>query len=267
MKVLMGEPERFGPGIVSDDRMMKERRVGETGPETRERLQQEDREVYAAGTVQSPVWTDPILAEFPKGQEDLQINEDDPMARQWKENMEEEDRKVQRFMSPKGVLGLPPLLDERRLEYGIPDGAFLCQAFAERVRIWQVAQYTEKYGDTSIVMPDIVKSRERHSCNLGILLSAGPGSMDCLHTQGIELGHIVEFVKMQPWRSRVQTIAGHEHHVMIMNAGDILGSLDLARNIRKGTTRIYWHLEDLEHKVETIEGTYRPKNPWTPEDT
>src|SRR5690349_5617893 len=65
-------------------------------------------------------------------------------------------------MTPAGGLGLPPLLDERRLQYGIPDEAFEADALFDRVLVWQINpkhEDKETFGDTMIIKPETQEKR------------------------------------------------------------------------------------------------------------
>lgn len=53
-------------------------------------------------------------------------------------------------MSPKGELGIPELLDERRLEHGIPDGAFSMECLFDRILVFQIGDSASgKFGGDS----------------------------------------------------------------------------------------------------------------------
>jgi hypothetical protein len=140
-------------------------------------------------------------------------------------------------MSPPGTLGLPPLLDERRLRYGMCDAVFAAQAAYDRILLFQIDPSFsdgEKYGDTGIYMPDSAKRRVREEAPRGVIVSAGLRALDSLRSNGMDLGHIVSFVRLSPWRLPVDMIAGAPVYVLILRDSDIVGSEDTAAALRAG---------------------------------
>lgn len=163
------------------------------------------------------------------------------------------DAERRAMMSPPGALKLPELLEKRRLEYGIPDGAFASRCVFDRVFIWQIAQEWEAgetFGRTSIVMPEAVKAKRKDQAPRGILVGAGAAALDHLHSNGIEPGHIVSFVRLSPWRFICGvTASGKEQAVLIMRDGDLISSEDLEHDLRAGRTVIRYEPESRQHVV------------------
>lgn len=188
-------------------------------------------------------------------------------AIQKRNEIAELDAEFRQRMSPRGELNLPPLLDQRRLEWGIIDSAFARQAAFDRVYIWQIPeQRTETFGEGSlIVMTDQSKARLKNEAPRGILLSAGLKALDSLRSNGMDLGHIVNFIQAAPWRIFIDYIKGHRPAILVMNAGDILGSEDTARALREkefGVTR-----RENQHVYADREGKYEvPIQPWIGDD-
>lgn len=144
---------------------------------------------------------------------------------------------IAKRMAPPGALGLPKLLDERRLRYGMCDKVFELQAAYDRVLLWQIEPSFsdgEKYGDTSIYMPDSAKRRVREEAPRGVIVSAGLRALDSLRSNGMDVGHIVSFVRLSPWRLPMDMIAGVPQYVMILRDSDIVGSEDTAAALRSG---------------------------------
>jgi co-chaperonin GroES (HSP10) len=140
-------------------------------------------------------------------------------------------------VAPLGALGLPPLLEQRRLEYGIIDACFEAQPAFDRVYVVQISTHEdEKIGN--IIMPQMAQDREKGESPRGILIAAGLRAMDHLRSNGIQLGDIVRFIDMAPFRFIADTVEGHEINVMILNDGDILDSLDTKRRVKEGKMRI-----------------------------
>lgn len=142
-------------------------------------------------------------------------------------------------MSPKGALGLPQLLDERRLEYGITDGAFSRQAVFDRVFLWQIPmQKGDKFESDSLIhMPESVQQREKARAPQGIIVSAGLRALDQLRSHGVDLGHKILFCHAAPYHIRYDSVLGLEQHLIIVLAGDVIGSEDLATNLRNRQVR------------------------------
>lgn len=134
-------------------------------------------------------------------------------------------------ISEPGALGLPDLLDERRIEYAMPDEVFKIEAVWDRVYLWQVS---ESKGDTFIdggviAMPETAKERVKQATPQGIIVSAGLPALDYLVSNGLGLGHHVAFVRLSPYRLPIKLPGGREAYVVICRPGDICGSLDLPR--------------------------------------
>jgi hypothetical protein len=137
---------------------------------------------------------------------------------------------LEKSLQPLGYFNVPPLLDARRLEYGIPNGAFEQFPAFDKVYIWQ-ANLTERrtYSDGgSIVKPDAVVAHDRNTAPRGIIVSAGLQALDSLASTGISLGHMVRFKKFSPFIQPIDEIRGVVLTVMVIRDGDIVSSEDLA---------------------------------------
>lgn len=148
-------------------------------------------------------------------------------------------------ISPRGALGLPELLENRRLEYDIPDGAFWGDAVYDRILVYQVDRAPgDKFENTIIDRPDISKAREREECPVGIIVSAGLSALDALRSHGVDLGHMVLFVHLAPFRFQCDTVDGKPVYVLILRAGDIIASKDLLSLRRNGEISVGTKLVD-----------------------
>jgi hypothetical protein len=151
--------------------------------------------------------------------------------------MEGMSKDIQKNLSPRGALGLPEHLDRRRLEHGITDGAFRVQAAYDRILVHQIPMahfMAGTFGEGGlIVMPKDAESARERSAPRGIVVSAGLKALDEMRSNGIELGDIVMFNHVSPWRIETDMIGGKLHHVLVMHAGHIIGSEDLATRLRK----------------------------------
>jgi hypothetical protein len=182
-----------------------------------------------------------------------------------REQAERRTAVMRKRMSPPGALGLPKLLDERRLEYGITDGAFSRQAVFDRVFLWQIPmQKGDKFESDSLIhMPESVQQREKARAPQGIVVSAGLRALDELRSHGIDLGHKILFCHAAPYHIRYDSVLGLEQHLIIVLAGDIIGSEDLATNLR--TREVRYRAARTE---KSVEHTFIDENgkPWLPAD-
>lgn len=199
-----------------------------------------------------------------------QLDSDDLLARD-RAQAERKSKIIRERMSAKGTLpGMTPLLDERRLEYGITDGAFKNHASFDRVYIWQIPmQKGDRYEGSLIHMAESTQQREKNKAPYGIIVSAGLLALDTLRSNGIDLGHRVLFCHSAPYHIRYDVIEGQEFHLIILTAGDIIGSDDLATNLKNRTVRI--KQSDAagypQHSFINEEGKpWTPQNAWRQED-
>lgn len=137
---------------------------------------------------------------------------------------------LEKSLKPRGHYNIPKLLDERRFEYAIPNGAFESFPAFDKVYVHQlVLNERRTYApEGTIVMPDAVVSVDRNRAPRGIIVAAGLAALDSLRSSGIDLGHIIRFKKMAPFIQPVANIKGHELTIMVIRDGDIVSSEDLA---------------------------------------
>jgi hypothetical protein len=169
---------------------------------------------------------------------------------------------VRRRQSKRGSLGLPKLLDERRIKYAIPDGAFEEQAVFDRIFVFQVRPHVRQTFSEGgkVLLTQVGKQREQESSPFGIVISAGLPALDNLRANGIELGHLVGFIREAPWRKPVDVIGGVEFYVCLLRTGDITGSVDLANSFKNGDCKI--HIREIKNDdgIVTREHVYCDKS-------
>lgn len=142
-------------------------------------------------------------------------------------------------MSPKGALGLPPKLDEARCTHGIPDSAFKMQAVYDRVLVFQVAMHVgETYEGGLVVLSENTRDRETRKAPLGIIVSAGLKALDILRSNGMDLGHRIIHTNSAPYFVRFDNILGKDWHLIVLQAGQITASFDLADDLASRVTRV-----------------------------
>jgi hypothetical protein len=142
---------------------------------------------------------------------------------------------IQKHMSLPGALGLPEKLDQRRLQYGIPDEAFAIQATFKRIFVKQIPDWD---GETY-------------------------GPEDILHSHGIELGDIVWIVQMAIFRLPVLEIDGTPEVVLVLQAGDIVGCVDTMERVKRGELKQGY---DPVDRCSYYDGRPKPISPWIPDD-
>lgn len=167
---------------------------------------------------------------------------------------------------PGGIPGLPPLLEARRLQYGIPNDAFKIQAAFNVCLVKQVSWVEgEKIG--SIFLPKTMQKKNEEEAPRGILVSAGLQALDCLRSNGIDLGHMVSMLRLAPWRMPVEIVAGKYEYLLILRTGDITGSEDLRVALAEGKCRIHYDEEHGQHLYVDENGKrWTPTLPFIPED-
>lgn len=149
--------------------------------------------------------------------------------------------KLAASLRPAGYYAIPPLLESRRLAYGVPNGAFEIFPAFDKVLLYQVpmpGQGSETYEGSRLVKPEMVQAFERNTAPRGILVSAGLQAMDTLASSGIQVGHLVRFRKLSPFVLPVETIDGKQLYVMLVRDGDVVASEDLATELNERRAEI-----------------------------
>ncbi len=168
----------------------------------------------------------------------LGFNGDDPMAQRLADDVRDKILDRRSCMADPGELGLPELLESRRIEHSIPDGAFKCAAAFDRIILWPIELYQEeKIG--RIHVPSNVADKDKDTAPEGIIVAAGLEALKVLRSNGMDVGHHVYFLHMNPYWFQCQTSPrGKAHFVRILVVGDIVGSMDLAKDLRTGASRL-----------------------------
>lgn len=176
---------------------------------------------------------------------------------------------------PKGaVTRVPPLLLKRMEElkgtpHEIPEAALGMQAVYDRVLVWQFPDERvgkETYGDGPIMKPEHVKKRIAQSIPRGMIISVGLGAMDALRSNGMDVGHVVYFCVNSPHRLPLDD--SDQKFIVLIRAGDLVASEDLAQALDKGETHIVEdeNLAGREHNLRDADGKlWKPRLPWMEE--
>ena len=152
------------------------------------------------------------------------------------DNMQNE---IEANFSPPGSLGLPALLESKRIKYGIPDSAFKNEPIFDNVYVWQVPlDESETWGKSNIIKTEVTKKRELQEAPRGVVVAAGLQALDQLRSYGVDIGHTIVFTHLAPFRLRLPMILGKEPVLVIVCARLISGSEDLNANLRSGKCKI-----------------------------
>ncbi len=147
---------------------------------------------------------------------------------------------LEKSLAPRGTYRIPRLLDERRFEYGIPNGAFEHFPLYDKVYIWQLNMTERKTYSVGgkIIKPEARIAHDRATAARGVIVSCGLAALDSLRSTGVDIGHIVRFKKFSPFVQEVQEINGVPLHVFTLRDGDMVSSEDLAADFHAGRVRI-----------------------------
>lgn len=166
-----------------------------------------------------------------------------------------------KHIAPRGTFNLPPLLEERRLQWEIPDGVFRVAAgcLYDRILIWQIPLLAEKPSDNDkfggvggiLWKSDQTKEKETREAPRGVIVGAGLKALDSLRSHGVDLGHIVYFCKNTVYSIKVDQVAGHEQRVSLAREGDLVLSEDTALEIRTGAAKVVTVVEEKDGMVRT----------------
>lgn len=170
-------------------------------------------------------------------------------------HLERVARAIVEKMSPEGALKLPPLLEKRRLEFGIPDEAFKYQATFETILFWQLHL---EHEESSVTPGGIHKPETRHRGELqqsprGIVVSAGLAALDVLRANGSGLGHIVNIMRQAPYRRAIANYAGLDVWIYSCNVGQIFADEDVGGEIFDGKKAIVYSDKFKQHTFVNTE--------------
>lgn len=219
---------------------------------------------------------DDDLIVIPKGGadgEDVTVGD----FREFVSAMEQKDAEIRKsHVTPEAIPGLSPILDKRRVEMGIPDELFSVQATFGRVFIYQMSDTADSYSTAAtevlIHKTEQTIDREKKQSPRGIIISAGLGAKDVLKSNGMDVGHIVRFTQVSPYRMEMSFAGGTTLELLMMNVGDIVASEDLMSALKAGKVREIIKTREeggiiiREHCFEEDGKTWNPASPWIGDD-
>ena len=149
-----------------------------------------------------------------------------------------------------GQLGLPERLDAMRILHRIPDHCFSVEPYLDRCLVWQISRdRTDKdgntfLGDTNLIMTARLKDMRKNEAPYGILIGAGLEARATLESNGIRLGDTVVFLRSAPFRLRTGWDGTEEAKVIILQSGDLVGSLSLRERLNSGEETVMADSDD-----------------------
>lgn len=184
-----------------------------------------------------------------------------PLTEEQKARITSYDKAARMKMSPD--LGLPPLLESKRWPWVMVDKVFARQATFDRILVYQIDE--EILNDSPIVMADETRESRRYHAARGVIVSAGLRALDVLRSNGLDLGHTVNFISACPYRLEVDFVVGKPVELLVMNVGDIVASEDSRTVLRSGVVKII--CREKQHIFVDEEGNeWDPVMPWTSPD-
>lgn len=150
------------------------------------------------------------------------------------------ERAIKENFADPGALGLSPLLEAKRVKYGIPNSAWSNQAAYNKILVWQIPlEESDTYGQAGVILKtDARKGKELTEAPRGVIVSAGLRALDELRSNGLDLGHTIYFTHLAPYRLRLPMVAGKEPTLVILHSGDVFASEDLASSLKSGECKI-----------------------------
>lgn len=179
----------------------------------------------------------------------------DPMAGDFADRFDKVlERKKGKIAPPGAIKRLPPLLEQKRLEHRIPDGAFRTQPVYDYVYVYQINGHVTNAGtygeDSKIYVPEVIQDADRQMVPTGVLISAGLTALDSLWSHGIELGHTVYFAQLAPYRLPIGMRDGVEEHVILLRSGLIRSSFEQRAALESGELQIgAMQIRDVDGQV------------------
>lgn len=171
---------------------------------------------------------------------------------------------IKERMSPPGALGLPGLLEENRLKYGIPDGAFRSQALFDRIHVFPLDAFEGDAAEKTaggIYKPNVTKLKDKQEGHRGVLISVGLQAADVLMSHGVELGHVVITNKNVPFANVCEVILGVPMFYLVMRDADLASSETLRTQILEGEKRV---IECGDYDAYLHQIAVNEQGDWTP---
>lgn len=146
---------------------------------------------------------------------------------------------------------LTPLLEMRMATYGIELPKF--HPVFDRCLVYPVDKADQPQATSGgIVLAE--QTKQRLGAQRGVLIMAGPRAYEQLYSHGISIGDIVISARLSPWERQYFSDTHRPHRVLVMRAGDIVGSEDFKTALDRGDLRL---LMDVANGAVTVDGRER----------
>lgn len=186
----------------------------------------------------------------------------------------DDQRRLRERQSPPGTFKIPPLLEKRRLQHVVPDGAFKRAPLWDWCFLIQVARQDisdgDTYGNTSIIMSANTRDYKRNESPRALLVGAGLGALDTLSSHGIHIGDIVFMIRNAPWAIEVDELDGRPIYMYCLRDADLVAGEDLQKRIDEGVLTVERYKDEkgiFHHRYVTENGEpLNPMSPWLPDD-
>lgn len=157
---------------------------------------------------------------------------------------------------------VPPLLKARAKKYGIPEACFDQVAMFDRALLWQI-DMTDEDADkvapgSTLFKPAKAIDKDKTMAPRGVVVTAGLGALDFLWAHGAELGSIVKFVRLSPWRMPMVNKPGEPAiDMQVVRVGDQVACEDLVGMVKEGRAELVRSKSGV-HQWR-IDGELRPR--------
>jgi hypothetical protein len=150
------------------------------------------------------------------------------------------------------------LLDIRRKRYNIPDEVFGVSAVYDRILVYQVQKEEKEFYDEGglIKKTEIRQTAERRTTPSGVIVTAGVQALDILRSNGVDLGHLVFYTQLAFYRIPVDTILGEDINLVVLRAGEIVASIDLAHALATRQARTITRDRELKDGTKITQHFY-----------
>jgi hypothetical protein len=165
-------------------------------------------------------------------------NATEEQVRETVREVERRTEAVKSQMSDQNKLNITDHLNQRRLKYGIVDGAFSSMPTDDRVFVYQIdkVEGDKFYEGGVLTRPDVIADSDRRQSHKGVLCSWGLKAQDELAPYDYRLGDIVCFIQMAPWKLVIGSVLGKEEYVLVLRAGHMVANDDAEERRRSGLT-------------------------------
>lgn len=147
---------------------------------------------------------------------------------------------------------------DRIAEFDIPIEVFLHRALFDRVLVWQIpedhggADTVKLDGGVKLYKPETTIARERQQNPRGVIISAGLHAYTALRSHGSDIGNIVRFVRLAPWRITVGREGKKDIELFPLRADNLVVDDDQALDVHEGRLTLAWDNYDYYYRERGV---------------